>query len=75
MTPEENPESCWLISGRTLSVTVRAENWLVALGYALEAHADMPDPDRLACEKLGNGSFIVNDLCNGRRYHVQPTEP
>lgn len=72
MRTAHGPETRWLISGSTLQAEVRAENWLVALGYALEQNGTLPSIHQMACERLENGSIIVNDLQNRRRYRVQP---
>lgn len=73
MAPSPPAETCWKISGSTLEAEVRAENWLVALGLALEENGSLPSVHQIACERLENGSIIVNDIQNRRRYRVQPT--
>lgn len=50
---------------------VEAPNWLVALGLGLERLDEADDLDRLACERLSNGTLIAKDLRGGRRYVVQ----
>lgn len=51
--------------------TLMAENWLTALGRALDALDVPPCTGRMAAEVLPNGVVIANDLTNGRRFVVQ----
>lgn len=48
--------------------TVVAENWISALGRALEALDIVPCGGRLAAEVLPSGVVIANDLSAGRRF-------
>ena len=48
-----------------------ADNWVIALGMALEDLDRLLAMRRLACEVLPNGNAIVSDLKNGHRYVVQ----
>lgn len=57
------------LDGRT--VFVRAANWVVALGIALERLGHTEEARRLACEVLPNGMAIANDLVGRRRYVVR----
>lgn len=54
------------------SRAVEAENWLVALGHALEAEGGIAAIERLGCEVLKNGSVIVRDAATGAGWVVQP---
>lgn len=51
---------------------VEAENWIVALGRALEADGGIAGIGRLGCEVLGNGSVIVRDAATGAGWVVHP---
>lgn len=46
-------------------------NGLVALGLALQELGELDSLERLACERLPNGTLIAKDLRGGRRYVVQ----
>lgn len=64
------------ISSRGLpTVTVQAENWLVALGKALGELDAFEGLDRLACEALPNGSIIARNVTSGAGYVVQQGSP
>ena len=51
---------------------VEADNWLIALGHALEADGGILGIERLGCEVLKNGSVIVRDAATGAGWVVQP---
>jgi len=74
MRSPHRTETSWKISGSSLEAEVQGENWLVALGYALEADGNLSSVQQIACERLVNGSVIVNDIQNRRRYRVQQSE-
>ncbi len=54
------------------SVDVEAANWLIALGEGLVALGEPTSPDRLACERLMNGTVLVRDVRTGAGFAVQP---
>lgn len=54
------------------NVEVEAPNWMVALGQGLAMLGDTQSPDRLACERLMNGTVLVRDVRNGHGLVVQP---
>ena len=54
-------------------VEVAAPNWLVALGLALHEQGACDELlARAACERLPNGTVVVNDLARRERYAVTP---
>ncbi len=53
---------------------VAASNWLVALGRALDDLGVSADLDRLACERLPNGTVIARDLASGNSFVVRPAD-
>lgn len=53
-------------------VQVEAANEIVALGLALDRSGQADRIERLACERLANGTFIAKDLRGGARYVVHP---
>ena len=53
------------------AVEVEAENWVVALGRALEQRGAVEALTRLACEVLPNGTVLARDIEGGTRYVVQ----
>lgn len=62
----------WTVSAPdTREASVIAENWITALGRALEALDIVPCSGRLAAEVLPNGVVIANDLSAGRRFVVK----
>ncbi|GDX80596.1 hypothetical protein LBMAG42_24070 [Deltaproteobacteria bacterium] len=54
------------------SVDIEAANWLIALGEGLAALGEPTSPDRLACERLMNGTVLVRDVRSGSGFVVQP---
>ncbi len=61
------------VSSRTKgSVEVEATNWLIALGEGLVRLGEPHSPDRLACERLINGTVLVRDVRSGDGFVVQP---
>jgi hypothetical protein len=54
------------------NVEVEAPNWMVALGQGLAMLGETQSPDRLACERLMNGTVLVRDVRNGHGLVVQP---
>jgi hypothetical protein len=58
-------------SQHMLPITVTATDWMSALGAALNRAGRIAGIRRMACEQVGNGDFIVNDLTNRHRYVVQ----
>ena len=50
---------------------VTATDWMSALGAALYRMGQIGGIKRMACEQMGNGDVIVNDLTHRRRYVVQ----
>lgn len=56
------------------SVDVEAANWLVAMGLGLDHLGVGASPDRLACERLLNGTVLVRDVRSGEGYSVQPLD-
>lgn len=56
------------------SVEVEGANWLVALGEGLVRLGEPTSPDRLACERLPNGTFLVRDVRSGSGFIVQPLD-
>jgi hypothetical protein len=64
------------VSSRTLgSLDVEAANWLVALGHGLDRLGIDHSPDRIACERLHNGTVLVRDVRTGAGFSVQPLDP
>lgn len=53
-------------------VEVEAPNWLVALGTGLVQLGEPSSPDRIACERLMNGTYLVRDVRTGAGFVVQP---
>lgn len=51
---------------------IAASNWLVALGRALDDLNIPAELDRLACERLPNGTVIARDLAGGNSFVVRP---
>lgn len=51
---------------------MEAANWLIALGEGLVALGEPTSPDRLACERLMNGTVLVRDVRSGAGFVVQP---
>ena len=48
---------------------------MVALGEGLVKLGDIQSPNRLACERLMNGTVLVRDVRTGHGYIVQPLGP
>jgi hypothetical protein len=61
-------------SGTAGQVDVEAPNWMVALGEGLVRLGDTQSPDRLACERLMNGTILVRDVRSGHGFVVQPLD-
>ena len=62
----------WRVSSPcTAPITVRSTDWISALGRALHQLGRADHIDRMACERLGHGEFIINDLTHDCRYIVQ----
>ncbi|MEL6345485.1 MAG: hypothetical protein AAFV53_20420 [Myxococcota bacterium] len=55
------------------AVVVHAHNWLEAFGLAMAEMGQDHELSRLACERLPNGQFLVNDLGRRERYTVLPS--
>ncbi len=55
-------------------VEVEAPNWLVALGNGLGSLGETASPDRLACERLMNGTVLIRDMRSGDGFVVQPLD-
>lgn len=55
-------------------VEVEAANWLVALGTGLGSLGETASPDRLACERLLNGTVLVRDMRSGAGFVIQPLD-
>lgn len=53
---------------------LEAANWLIAMGEGLERLGVRTSPDRIACERLPNGTFLVRDVRSGEGFAVQPLE-
>jgi GAF domain-containing protein len=65
----------YAISSRGVGeVRVEATNWLAALGLALEKTRAIEALDRLACERLPNGTVIARDAGTGVGYVVAEVE-
>lgn len=63
----------WEVSARTLpTVVVTAPNWMAAIGMAMDIHGLSDGMERVACERLRNGTIIINDLSSGRRITIRP---
>lgn len=56
------------------SVQVVAPNWIVALGLGIEEIGAATSIERLACERLPNGTVIVRDTQSGAGFVVSPLE-
>lgn len=56
------------------TVEVESANWLIALGEGLVKLGVDQSPDRLACERLANGTVLVRDVRSGAGFVVQPTD-
>lgn len=55
------------------NVDVEANNWITALGLAIEKLGGVDGIERLACEVLGNGTVIARDAATGAGFVVQAT--
>ncbi len=53
---------------------LEAANWLIAMGEGLERLGVHTSPDRIACERLPNGTFLVRDVRSGEGFAVQPID-
>lgn len=53
------------------TVHIRARNWMVAFGMAMNLLRLDRDINRLAIERLPNGVTVINDIESGRRYIVR----
>lgn len=56
------------------TVDVEAANWLIALGEGLVKLGLDHSPDRLACERLMNGTMLVRDVQTGNGFVVVPLD-
>ncbi len=56
------------------TVDVEAANWLIAMGEGFERLGVNSSPDRIACERLPNGTFLVRDVRSGEGFSVQPVD-
>ncbi len=66
------PTTLWRVSSPdTAPVTLRATDWISALGGALHQLGRSQHINRMACERLLNGDLIINDLTHDSRYVVQ----
>lgn len=64
------------VSARGLpTVEVQAPNWIAALGQGLEELGRAATVQRMACERLPNGTVIARDVSSGMGFVVQPTGP
>jgi hypothetical protein len=54
------------------ALEVEGDNWIIALGVALEQVGAATRMSRLACETLPNGTVIAKDLRGSGRFVVQP---
>ncbi|MCO4744033.1 MAG: GAF domain-containing protein [Proteobacteria bacterium] len=57
------------------SVQVAAPNWIAALGLGMEQIGANAAIERLACERLPNGTVIVRDIQSGAGFVVTPVDP
>jgi hypothetical protein len=72
MVSHSNLKALWRVSSPyTAPVTLRATDWISALGAALHQLGRAEHIDRMACERLPNGDLIINDLTHDCRYIVQ----
>ncbi len=66
----------YTVSSRGMAaVEVEAPNWVAALGLGLHAHGAGDTLERLACERLPNGTVIARDIKSGQGYVVQAVDP
>jgi hypothetical protein len=56
-------------------IFLTATDWMTAIGTALHRLGRVGGIRRLACEQVGNGDIIVNDLTNRLRYVIQEVPP
>lgn len=56
------------------SAQVKAPNWIVALGLGMEEIGATAVIERMACERLPNGTVIVRDIQSGAGFVVVPEE-
>ncbi|TNE91740.1 MAG: GAF domain-containing protein [Deltaproteobacteria bacterium] len=54
------------------SAEVSAVNWIAALGEAVASLGDADALERLACERLPNGTVIARDIATGSSFIVVP---
>lgn len=54
---------------------VDASNWIVALGQAVGEGTRADALERLACERLPNGTVIARDITSGASFVIAPCEP
>lgn len=52
-------------------VRIEAPNWIVAMGLGINALRGSTDIDRLACEKLPNGTILARDIRSGEGYVIR----
>ena len=72
MSTPSRMKALWRVSSpHTAPVTLRATDWISALGAALHQLGWLEQINRMACERLPNGDLIINDLTHDSRYIVQ----
>lgn len=52
-------------------VRIEAANWIVAMGLGINALRGSTDIERLACEKLPNGTILARDIKTGEGYVIR----
>jgi len=57
-----------------LVLRLQGANWMIALGSALESLGWVHDIDRMAMERLPNGTVLVSDMTNRVRYTIRRFE-
>ncbi len=57
-----------------LVLRINGANWMLALGTALESLGWIGDIDRMAIERLPNGTVLVSDMTNRVRYTIRQYE-
>ncbi len=62
-------------AGGLPTVEVLAPNWIAALGQALEELGRASEVERMACERLPNGTVIARDVSSGVGFVVQDRGP
>ncbi len=65
----------YAVSSRGLdTLSLEADNWIIALGIGLDVYGKTDSIERLACENLGNGTVIVRDIKTGMGFIVSQAE-